>query len=149
MEVTPEEAELRRQSDAIRHALEAKTLPRASEEARRRAIEAARRKKHARKIAALWGVNLGQVRKAFGITQEQVAEDLGTKRPAVSRIESGEYGGLTLERFFLYAASISERAGIDPAALFPRREPEHHGSAQLKLYLPGVRELQTPPKEVA
>ncbi|MSP63460.1 MAG: XRE family transcriptional regulator [Myxococcales bacterium] len=33
------------------------------------------------------------------LTQDQVADAVGTKKSNISRLESGRYGGLTIERF--------------------------------------------------
>jgi DNA-binding XRE family transcriptional regulator len=49
-------------------------------------------------VAAL-GKELGLLRRAHGLTQEAVAAALGTKKSNISRLESGRYGGLTIEYF--------------------------------------------------
>ena len=52
-----------------------------------------------RETVATLGKELGILRRAHGLTQEQVALALGTKKSNVSRLESGQYGGLTIEYF--------------------------------------------------
>jgi DNA-binding transcriptional regulator YiaG len=52
-----------------------------------------------RETVATFGKELGILRRAHGLTQEQVAFALGTKKSNVSRLESGQYGGLTIEYF--------------------------------------------------
>jgi len=52
-----------------------------------------------RQTVATLGKELGVLRRAHGLTQEQVALALKTKKSNVSRLESGQYGGLTIEYF--------------------------------------------------
>ena len=52
-----------------------------------------------REAVASLGKELGVLRRAHGLTQEQVALALGTKKSNVSRLESGQYGGITIEYF--------------------------------------------------
>ena len=44
-------------------------------------------------------LELGVLRRAHGLTQEQVARAMGTQKGNISRLESGQYGGLTIEYF--------------------------------------------------
>jgi DNA-binding XRE family transcriptional regulator len=66
----------------------------------REAIDDVRRRYQARRetVASL-GKELGVLRRAHGLTQEQVATALGSNKSNVSRLESGRYGGLTIEYF--------------------------------------------------
>ncbi len=66
-----------------------------------------------RETVATLGKELGILRRAHGLTQEQVARALATKKSNVSRLESGEYGGLTIEYFLavLDAFRTLDRAG--------------------------------------
>jgi len=66
----------------------------------RDAVDHVQRRRQARRetVAAL-GKELGILRRAHGLTQEQVALALGTKKSNISRLESGQYGGLTIEYF--------------------------------------------------
>ena len=52
-----------------------------------------------RETVASLGKELGVLRRAHGLTQEQVALALGTQKGNISRLESGQYGGLTIEYF--------------------------------------------------
>ncbi len=52
-----------------------------------------------RETVATLGKELGVLRRAHGLTQVQVARALATKKSNISRLESGQYGGLTIERF--------------------------------------------------
>ena len=66
----------------------------------RKAVEYVRRRQQARRetVASL-GKELGILRRAHGLTQEQVAGALGTNKSNISRLESGHYGGMTIEYF--------------------------------------------------
>ena len=58
-----------------------------------------RRYQARRETVASLGKELGVLRRAHGLTQEQVALALGTQKANISRLESGQYGGLTIEYF--------------------------------------------------
>ena len=58
-----------------------------------------RRYRLRRELVATLGKELGVLRRAHGLTQEQVAQVVGTNKSNISRLESGRYGGLTVERF--------------------------------------------------
>lgn len=58
-----------------------------------------RRRGDRRELVALLGRELGVLRRAHGLSQEQVARVVGTNKSNISRLESGRYGGLTVERF--------------------------------------------------
>ena len=115
--------------------------------AEREALEHVQRRYHARRdtVASL-GRELGVLRRAHGLTQDQVAVALGTKKSNISRLESGQYGGLTIEYFmavldaFRALGTTSSharggRGGIVPAekapphnALHPARPPRALGT---------------------
>jgi DNA-binding XRE family transcriptional regulator len=66
----------------------------------REAIDYVQRRHQARReVVAALGKELGVLRRAHGLTQEQVALALGTNKSNISRLESGRYGGLTVEYF--------------------------------------------------
>ncbi len=66
----------------------------------REAIDDVQRRHQARReVVAALGKELGVLRRAHGLTQEQVARALGTNKSNISRLESGRYGGLTVEYF--------------------------------------------------
>ena len=60
-----------------------------------------------RDTVAILGRELGILRRAHGLTQEQVAVALGTKKSNISRLESGQYGGLTIEYFMAILEAFS------------------------------------------
>ena len=65
-----------------------------------RAVEhVVRRRDERRDLVALLGRELGVLRRAHGLSQEAVANVVGTNKSNISRLESGRYGGLTIERF--------------------------------------------------
>lgn len=61
-----------------------------------------------RRLAAGLGVQLGILRRGKGMSQEQLARLVGTKKSNISRLESGRYGGLSIERFLAVFETISE-----------------------------------------
>lgn len=65
----------------------------------REAIDYVQRRQAGREVVAALGKELGVLRRAHGLTQEQVALALGTNKSNISRLESGRYGGLTVEYF--------------------------------------------------
>lgn len=64
-----------------------------------------------RQLAASLGVRLGLLRRAHGISQQQLARVLGTTKSNVSRLESGRDGGLTVERLIAVEDAIRSLAG--------------------------------------
>lgn len=67
--------------------------------AEQQAVEHVGRRYEARRqLVAMLGKELGILRRAHGLTQEQVAHAVGTNKSNISRLESGRYGGLTVER---------------------------------------------------
>jgi transcriptional regulator with XRE-family HTH domain len=58
-----------------------------------------RRYQARRETVASLGKELGVLRRAHGLTQDEVAIAVGTKKSNISRLESGHYGGLTIEYF--------------------------------------------------
>ncbi|HEX9620782.1 MAG TPA: helix-turn-helix transcriptional regulator [Polyangiaceae bacterium] len=80
----------------------------------RQAEEHVRRRQQARRetVASL-GKELGILRRAHGWTQEQVAGALGTNKSNISRLESGHYGGMTIEYFI---AVIEAFRALDDAS---------------------------------
>jgi len=70
-----------------------------------------RRQAERRQFAASLGVRLGLLRRAHGISQQQLARALGTSKSNVSRLESGRDGGLTVERLVAVEDAIRALAG--------------------------------------
>ena len=83
----------------------------------REAVDHVQRRYQARRetVASL-GTELGVLRRAHGLTQDQIAVALGTKKSNISRLESGQYGGLTIEYFL---AARTRRSGIVSAKKAP------------------------------
>jgi len=79
-------------------------------------IACAKRRKEARKRAEEIGRDLARLRRDADMTQEQLAEMIGTNRTDISRLESGRYGGLTIERFLAILDAIGS------ASMFLSRE---------------------------
>lgn len=78
----------------------------------RAAIEfVTRRQAERRQFAASLGVRLGLLRRASGISQQQLARVLGTKKSNVSRLEGGRDGGLTIERLVAVEDAIRSLTG--------------------------------------
>lgn len=76
-----------------------------------------------RKHAAILGLGLGEMRRVLSVTQEDVAEAIGTQKSNVSRMESGRYGGITVERVLAVIDALAFISGSDPlAVLSTRRE---------------------------
>lgn len=80
--------------------------------AEREAIEHVEGRHRARReLVATLGKELGVLRRAHGLTQEQVARAVGTNKSNISRLESGRYGGLTVERFIAVLDAFQALAG--------------------------------------
>lgn len=60
-----------------------------------------------RKLAATLGTQLGILRRGRGMSQELLARMVGTKKSNISRLESGRYGGLSIERFLAVLQTLS------------------------------------------
>ena len=70
-----------------------------------------RRQAERREFAAQLGIRLGLLRRAHGISQQQLARVLGTNKSNVSRLERGRDGGLTVERLVAVEEAIRSLAG--------------------------------------
>jgi DNA-binding XRE family transcriptional regulator len=93
---TPEE----RSRDAeVQRAVEDGVFSLMTPEERELSIARARRRKEARKAAEIIARDLATLREGANLTQKQLADLIGTNRTDISRLESGRYGGLTVERF--------------------------------------------------
>ena len=96
----PRGAAERRADERVRRLFERGDFLAVDAAAERKAVDHVQRRHQARRetVAAL-GKELGVLRRAHGLTQEQMALALGTKKSNISRLESGQYGGLTIEDF--------------------------------------------------
>ena len=85
-----------------------------------------------RETVAALGKELGLLRRAHGWTQDQVAIAMGTKKSNISRLESGSYGGLTIEYFIAIIDAFraldrgSSRRGTVRQRLVRRRKPPNN-----------------------
>ncbi len=61
-----------------------------------------------RRQAAALGAQLGILRRGRGVSQERLARMVGTKKSNISRLESGRYGGMSIERFLAIFQTLSE-----------------------------------------
>lgn len=96
----PRSAEQRRADESALRLFEQGDFLRVEPALEREAIEYVQRRHQARReVVAALGKELGVLRRAHGLTQEQVALALGTNKSNISRLESGRYGGLTVEYF--------------------------------------------------
>jgi len=78
---------------------EAGEFLRVTQVAERAAMESIQRRNRSRReLVATLGKELGVLRRAHGLTQAQVASAIGTNKSNICRLESGRYGGLTVER---------------------------------------------------
>jgi predicted XRE-type DNA-binding protein len=101
----------RRQDEEVQRAIEEGTFSRLSVRERQESRARASVRKESRRRAEGLGVTLGEIRRALGLTQAQVASRLGTKRPDISRLESGRHGGLTADRLIALLMTLQEAAG--------------------------------------
>ena len=62
-----------------------------------------------REVARL-GAELAELRRTFGLTQEEVARAIGTSKPNISALERGRAPGISLERFIAVIEAIRARA---------------------------------------
>ena len=52
------------------------------------------------------------MRLSAGLTQAQLARIIGTQRTAISRLESGRYGGLTVDSHVAILSAINAASGM-------------------------------------
>jgi len=72
-----------------------------------------------REVARL-GEELAELRRWFGLTQDEIARAIGTSKPNISALERGRAPGISVERFMAVIEAIRERA-----APVPSGSPEH------------------------
>ena len=95
----PRDRDQRAADEEVLRRFEAGKFLRASQIAERSAMEHIQRRNRSRRdLVATLGKELGVLRRAHGLTQAQVASALGTNKSNICRLESGRYGGLTVER---------------------------------------------------
>ena len=102
----------RADDEEVLRRFEAGELLRVDRVVEREAIEhVERRYRSRRELVATLGKELGVLRRAHGLTQEQVACAVGTNKSNISRLESGRDGGLTVERLVAVEDAIRSLAG--------------------------------------
>ena len=104
----------KRADQKVLEAVEKGEFPTVSPAARKEAIARLRDKRKAREQAAQLGAALGEERRVLGITQEQLAQTLGTQKSNISRLESGRHGGLSMETFLAACTALKSLYGTDP-----------------------------------
>jgi DNA-binding XRE family transcriptional regulator len=67
-----------------------------------------------REVARL-GEELAELRRAYGLTQDEIARSIGTSKPNISALERGRAPGISLERFMAVIEAIRERAAAAAA----------------------------------
>jgi len=96
----PRDSDARASDEEVLRRFERGEFLHVDQAAERRAVEHVQRRYALRReLVATLGKELGVLRRAHGLTQEQVARAVGTHKSNISRLESGRYGGLTVERF--------------------------------------------------
>ena len=120
----------RRADESVRRLFERGKLLEVGGVVEREAIDHVQRRYQARReMVATLGKELGVLRRAHGLTQDQVAVALGTKKSNISRLESGHYGGLTIEYFmavidaFRALDEASSRAATKSRGIVPIKKP--------------------------
>jgi transcriptional regulator with XRE-family HTH domain len=114
LEHDPRSPEQKRADQEVLEAVERGEFPTPDAAARKEALARLRKKKQARAQAAELGAALGAARRELGITQERLAEALGTQKSNISRLESGRYGGMSIETFLAACTALKNLSGTDP-----------------------------------
>ncbi|MEN6320032.1 MAG: helix-turn-helix transcriptional regulator [Syntrophaceae bacterium] len=65
------------------------------------------------KQALKLAIKIAELREKKGLSQQQLAKLMGTSQQAISRIESGEYGGFTLKTLEKIAEATGMRVKIE------------------------------------
>ena len=75
----------------------------------------ARNAERRREVARL-GMGIAELRRTFGLTQEEIALAIGTSKPNICSLERGRAPGISLERFLAVLETLGARAdAITPA----------------------------------
>jgi len=102
----------RRQDEAVQQAIAAGSFSRLTPEEGRRSRKRAALKREARRKAEALGLDLAELRRGAGLTQAELATLIGTQRTDISRLESGRYGGLTVDRLVAILAAVKGASGL-------------------------------------
>ena len=82
----------------------------------RKAVDAAARRIHKRNAerrqeVARLGMEIAELRRTFGLTQEEIARAIGTSKPNICALERGRAPGISLERFLAVLETLGVRTG--------------------------------------
>lgn len=117
----PRTPDQRRADEEVLRAFEDGEFLNIPQSARTEAIEKLRAKNMARQQAAELGATLGKIRRIVGITQEELALSMGTQKSNISRLESGRYGGLSIETVLSLCSALQVASGVNPLVLAGHR----------------------------
>ena len=86
-----------------------------------KAVAAAARRIRARNAerrceVARLGMEVAELRRTFGLTQDEIARAIGTSKPNVCALERGRAPGISLERFLAVLETLGVRTGAASAA---------------------------------
>lgn len=109
----------KRRDDDVQRAIEAGTFSHLTTAQRVQLRERARLKKAARQAAEAVGLEVGELRRRAGLTQAAVAELISTQRTDITRLESGRYGGLTVDRLIALMTAIKQASGMTWQEILP------------------------------
>jgi DNA-binding XRE family transcriptional regulator len=70
----------------------------------------ARNAERRREVARL-GMEIAELRRTVGLTQEEIALAIGTSKPNICALERGRAPGISLERFLAVLETLGARAG--------------------------------------
>lgn len=75
----------------------------------------ARNAERRREVARL-GMEVAELRRTFGLTQDEIARAIGTSKPNICALERGRAPGISLERFLAVLEMLGTRTGAAFAA---------------------------------
>ena len=64
-----------------------------------------------RQEVARLGMEIAELRRAFGLTQEEIAQATGTSKPNICALERGRAPGISLERFLAVLEMLGAQTG--------------------------------------
>jgi transcriptional regulator with XRE-family HTH domain len=68
-----------------------------------------RRNAQRRQEVARLGMQIAELRRMFGLSQEEIARAIGTSKPNISALERGRAPGISLERFLAVLEALGAR----------------------------------------
>jgi DNA-binding transcriptional regulator YiaG len=96
-----------------------------------------RRNAERRQAVARLGMEIAELRRTFGLSQEEIARAIGTSKPNISALERGRAPGISLERFL----AVLEALGARPR---PRARADSRVSDGAMTFAPtaGIRSVE-------